>query len=102
MEAAGKWVAFLVLEQEDEGCPPKKWHAERQGLCSLGRRTRLERFAGRCCPCSSAASHIFENQCLPGLPASGFFARADLATAVYLIKAKWEKAGPGRKVGVEG
>ena len=38
MEAAGKWVAFLVLEQEDEGCPPKKWHAERQGLCSLGRR----------------------------------------------------------------
>ena len=32
--------------------PPKKWYAERHGLCSFGAEgssgARLERFAGRC------------------------------------------------------
>ena len=48
------------------GIPPKKRHAERHGLRSLGAEgssgARLERFAGRCCPCSTAASHIFNGQ----------------------------------------
>ena len=47
MEAAGEWVAFLVLEQQDEGCPAKKWRAERHGLCSLGRRVlRVQGLSG--------------------------------------------------------
>ena len=37
MEAAGERVAFLVLEQGTRDTP-KKWPAERHGLCGLGRR----------------------------------------------------------------
>ena len=60
---------FLGPRTGDEGSPHKKWHTERHGLCSFGAEgssgARLERFAGRCCPCSNAASHIFKaNVCL--------------------------------------
>ena len=82
-EAGGEWVAFLVLEQ---GAAPKKWHAERHGLCSVGAEgsssSWLERFAGRCCPCSNAASHILKNQCLPGLPASALFCPSRLSYSI--------------------
>ena len=54
------------IEQEDEGCPPKKWQAERHGLCSFGAEgssdARLERFAGRCSPCCNAARHLFKTK----------------------------------------
>ena len=55
---------FLVLEQGTRDAPPKKWRAERHGLCSFAAEgsssSRLERIAGRCNRCSNAASHIFK------------------------------------------
>ena len=105
MEAGGEWVASLVLEQEDEGCPPQEVArrasgALQFGACSLGRRVlRVQGLRGL--QADNAASHILKHQCLPGLPASVFFARADLATAVYLIKVKMAESRPWQKWCVE-
>ena len=68
MEAAGEWVALMVLEQEDEGsAPPRSGVQSVRGSAVWGLQfgaegsssSRLERLAGRCNRCSNAASHIF-------------------------------------------
>ena len=100
MEAAGEWVAFLLLNR-GRGIPIQEVARERHGLCSFGAAgssgARLERFAGRCNPCRNAANHIFQTYVYMGFPLVHLFARAALATAVYSIKVKMAGNRPCQK-----
>ena len=69
--------------------PPKKWHAERHGLCSFGRRVlRAQGLRGLQADATAAAT-----QQVISFKAT-LSARVDSATAVYMTKIKMAESGP--------
>ena len=85
--------------------PPRSGTQSVTGYEVLGRRVlRVQGLRGLQADATAAVAQqvIFlkTNVCL-AFPLVHLFAPADLATAVYLIKVKWQKAGLGRNGGVE-
>ena len=83
----GRGSGSLALSRNrGRGIPLKKWHKEGHGLGSLGAEgspsSRLESFAGRCCPCSNAASHAFKTNVYQLFPLVQLFAPSRLSYGI--------------------